>query len=219
MWNTSSGRAEILVWLAEPLLRAGVRAVLCAAGAGHIAVTEGARAVPGVVPDVVVTDWASGLRLARRDDFAGLPALGPRSRILALCAATRRHAISAGLRVGVHGVLLTGCTGEELVAAVRALARGSTYVCPELASPALSPGLRDELTAREEEVLSLMAQGQCNKTIARHLGIEVGTVKTHVKAVLSKLCASSRTQAVSIAAGLSGVGPGFLNGGSAGAYR
>jgi DNA-binding NarL/FixJ family response regulator len=59
---------------------------------------------------------------------------------------------------------------------------------------------REALTAREAEVLDLLACGQCNKSIARQLDIAVGTVKAHVKAIMAKLDASSRTQAVSVAA-------------------
>ncbi|MNY29179.1 Transcriptional regulatory protein LiaR [compost metagenome] len=61
-------------------------------------------------------------------------------------------------------------------------------------------GHGEQLTLREDQVLRLLARGQCNKTIARQLGIAVGTVKTHVKGVLAKLGASSRTEAASIAA-------------------
>jgi len=59
---------------------------------------------------------------------------------------------------------------------------------------------RDQLTAREDQVLQLLARGLCNKTIARQLGIAVGTVKTHVKGIMAKLDASSRTEAARIAA-------------------
>ena len=196
MWSSPLCRAKVLVWLAEPLLDAGVRATLCAAGGHPLVVIEGSGAAStSLTPDVVITDWPTAVRFARRDDDLNLPSLSPHARILALCGATREHSVASGLRMGVHGVLRMSCTGEELVATVLALARGSTYVCPELAPR----GGCDDLTFREDQVLRLLALGQCNKTIARHLGIAVGTVKTHVKAVLAKLNASSRTEAASLA--------------------
>ena len=195
MWNITPRRTEVLVWLAEPLLNAGVRAALSAAGPYSLVIMDGSQVAPGNIPNVVITDWASGIRFARRDDDPDLPSIGPCSRILTLCAATRGHSIASGLRLGVHGVLRLACTCEELIAAVLALSRGSTYVCPEL----VPRGTCNELTMRQDQVLRLLAVGQGNKMIARHLGIAVGTVKTHVKAILAKLDASSRTEAASIA--------------------
>jgi DNA-binding CsgD family transcriptional regulator len=58
----------------------------------------------------------------------------------------------------------------------------------------------NQLTVREQQVLELLARGQCNKMIAPHLGIAVGTIKSHVKSIMAKLEASSRTEAASIAA-------------------
>lgn len=197
MWNQSLESINVFVWLAEPLLRAGVRATL-----GN---TPLLRVVDSPEPwgggaQVVITDWASAPLMAQRGSGPDIPSLLPHSRILVISSQVREHAVASALRMGVHGVILSRCTTDELVAAVQVLAQGSSYVCPEIAQRLVANCSRDDLTAREEEVLKLLARGQCNKTIARHLGIAVGTVKTHVKGIMMKLEASSRTEAASIAA-------------------
>ncbi|MET0209115.1 MAG: response regulator transcription factor, partial [Burkholderiaceae bacterium] len=100
---------------------------------------------------------------------------------------------------GLHGLLLATCSARELVSAVLALAAGRSYVCAEVAQRMAEGFCREPLTAREEEVLGLLSRGRCNKAIGLQLGIAPGTVKSHVKAILGKLAASSRTEAASIA--------------------
>lgn len=198
MWNRTFEPVNVLVWLAEPLLRAGVRATLFGAGMAWMAESLAAVADPGV--HVVVTDWSSGLRLAQRGAEPGLPSLKADSKILVIAPRARECAAASALRAGVDGLVLSSCTPDELVLAVRSLAQGATYVCPEVAHRMTAGLAGEQLTSREDQVLRLLARGQCNKTIARQLGIAVGTVKTHVKGVLAKLGASSRTEAASIAA-------------------
>ena len=196
MWSQASESINVLVWLEEPLLRAGVRATL-----GN---TPMLRLIDGAQPwgcgaHVVITDWASALQIAQRGNCPGIPSLLPHARILVISSQAREHAVASALRMGVHGVTLARCTADELIAAVQVVAQGSPYVCSEIAQRLAANYSRDDLTAREEEVLKLLARGQCNKTIARQLGIAVGTVKTHVKGIMTKLEASSRTEAASIA--------------------
>lgn len=196
MWNTATERVEVLIWLAEPLLRAGVWATL--GGTDRIHLLDGGNAHSGRA-DVVVTDWASGVRIAGRDAGPEVPGLSPQSRVLIICAQGREYEIRPALATGVRGIVGAYCTSNELVAAVSAIARGGTYICPILAQRSQAMGRRGELTAREMDVLQLLARGQCNKLIAKHLDIAVGTVKTHVKGIMSKLGAESRTEAASLA--------------------
>jgi two-component system, NarL family, response regulator len=74
------------------------------------------------------------------------------------------------------------------------------FVSPEIAAKLASRLSEDELTPRELEILTLLAEGKSNKLIARELNISEGTVKTHVKNILEKLDATSRTEALSLAA-------------------
>lgn len=198
MENRSLGNVNVLVWLAEPLLRAGVRATL--RGAGGLNILESPQPSAEGKVHVVVTDWSSGLLFARRSACPGVPSVLPHSKILIISPHAREHAVASALRSGVHGLILASCTGEELVQAIKALAEGFPYVCPEVAQRMDLSSSWNQLTARERQVLDHLARGQCNKTIARHLGIAVGTVNTHVKAIMAKLEASSRTEAASIAA-------------------
>ena len=112
---------------------------------------------------------------------------------------------------GPGGYLFQDATGEEVVAALRAVAAGLSVIDPELAAllfagatsgertRELAPG-EERLTPRETEVLQLMATGLPNKGIARELGISEHTAKYHVGAILSKLDAQSRAEAVMLAA-------------------
>jgi DNA-binding NarL/FixJ family response regulator len=88
---------------------------------------------------------------------------------------------------------------EDLFACIRAVNSGKTYVPPGVAAKLAGHLIREELTARELEVLALIAKGEANKRIARELSLSEGTVKSHVKNILGKLDAASRTEAVAIA--------------------
>src|SRR5919204_553800 len=108
------------------------------------------------------------------------------------------------------GYLPREASGEQLVATVRAVASGLVVVDPALAGDLFAPaalavngsvdGPGEDLTAREREVLQLVAEGLANKTIASRLGISEHTVKFHVAAILAKLGAGSRTEAVHLGA-------------------
>jgi DNA-binding NarL/FixJ family response regulator len=109
-------------------------------------------------------------------------------------------AIAEALRSGARAVLSQDCTPEQVSAAIHAAAAGLVAVEPHAieqlrvtAHPAQAP---EPLTARESEVLNMMAEGLPNKIIAHRLGISEHTVKFHVTSVMSKLKASSRTEAV-----------------------
>jgi len=100
------------------------------------------------------------------------------------------------LRAGAVGYVRKDAEPEVLLAAVRAVARGKTYIDPSVSRQALHPtGGGEELTAREIEVLRQMAVGRSNKEIADALAIGEETVKTHVGNVLAKLEAQNRAQA------------------------
>ena len=198
MWNDTVGQINVLVLITAPLLNAGVRATLGAVD--HFNVLPDVQASFGQAANVVVTDSTSGLWDALGRGRVDLPALLSRSKVLTICSNAREHSIELALRSGVHGFIRASCSADELTGAVQTLALGALYVCPDVAQRMAATFSRDALTGREEEVLRLLARGQCNKTIARELGIAVGTVKTHVKGIMAKLDASSRTEAASIAA-------------------
>jgi DNA-binding NarL/FixJ family response regulator len=105
----------------------------------------------------------------------------------------------AALRAGAAGVLAPDASAGDLAAVLPALARGLTVVPPEALAGLLgrrAQGPSASLTRREREVLDLLAAGASNKLIARRLGLSFHTVKAHVAAVLDKLGAASRADAV-----------------------
>jgi two-component system NarL family response regulator len=193
----SERRVAVLVCIEEPLLQAGVRASL--ADESDMEVIDTDRTSVHRSVDVVVADSSTAAKIA---EDGRRRALGERlqfARILAITGQAREHAVRSALSQGIHGFVLTSSPVRDLVAGVRALARGISYLCDPVAHQLSHIAQRDMLTNREDEVLRLLAKGRPNKSLARELDIAVGTVKVHVKSILSKLDASSRTEAASIA--------------------
>ena len=115
------------------------------------------------------------------------------------------------VQAGAKGYLLKGAPRDELFHAIRVVSQGGSLLQPIIASKLLkqisrpaetSQGLIESLTERETEVLNLLAKGMTNKEIADTLVITERTVKFHVSAILTKLGASNRTEAVTLAAQL-----------------
>lgn len=153
----------------------------------------------GPMIDVVVADYLKALSLtdpAVRTKHRALAGC----RILALTSNDRESDIRRALEAGIHGYLLLGGPLEELVNGLTAVASGMRYLCQTAAQRMADSLTRTPLTVREIEVLRLVVDGEPNKAIARALRIEVETVKTHMKAIMPKLGAISRTQAARIAA-------------------
>jgi len=127
--------------------------------------------------------------------------------VLALVAS--EEAAQAAVAAGARGAALRSGSVERIAAAVRAVSEGLIAVDEDLAAALLgrvrSPALQllaEPLTAREQEVVQLLAQGLSNKAVGERLGISEHTAKFHVNAILSKLDAQSRTEAVVRAARL-----------------
>jgi NarL family two-component system response regulator LiaR len=128
----------------------------------------------------------------------------PEIQIIALTSFREEELVNAALKAGAIGYLMKNITAEELAIAIRNAARGHPTLAPEAtlalihtATAQSVPG--DDLTERERDVLLLMTQGLNNQQIAFHLGIGLSTVKYHVSNIISKLEASNRTEAASIA--------------------
>lgn len=161
--------------------------------------------------DLVICDYATGVELARNGQLAA--ERGKTARLLVLTDRDGEHAVRQAIQSGVHGYLLRGAGIEDLVDAARAVARGQRFLSPAVAQRMADSMTRESLTARESEVMDLLAKGYGNKQIASRLGITAGTVKAHVQAIMGKLNAGSRTQAVSVAIqrGLVTLDPGSLH--------
>ena len=166
------------------------------AGDGREAVAVAERERPDVVLMDLVMPRLDGVQAMRE-----LRARVPRTRVIVLTSFLDDDRLLPAIRAGAAGYLLKNVEPSELARAVRAAEAGEALIDPAVAArlvDALADGEeRDEqpLTAREQEVLDLVARGYANKRIARELGIAEKTVKTHVGHVLAKLGVADRTQA------------------------
>lgn len=157
-------------------------------------------------PDVVLLD------LSMPDGgLAVLPALcreNPTLKVAVLTASEDSDDLMAALDAGAAGYIVKGIGTRGLIEAVRAIAGGEGYVAPALAARVLGEKRRDvpakaldQLTAREDEILRLVAEGHSNKEIARRAGLQEKTVKHHMTRILQKLNARNRTEAALILRG------------------
>ncbi|MBV9832667.1 MAG: response regulator transcription factor [Marmoricola sp.] len=155
-------------------------------------------------PDVLLLDHS----LPDGDGVAAIPslrALLPGVRIVVLTANASEHVLVAAVEHGATGFVAKTRSLSEVTSAVRAAAAGEAVVTPEILStvlPRLHPGGRpvtEELTAREREVLTLVAEGLTNAAIAQRLSLSVHTVRNHISHLCTKLDAHSKLEALSVA--------------------
>jgi DNA-binding NarL/FixJ family response regulator len=199
---------RILIADDHPMFREGLRFTL-GREPGFDVVAEAAdgdealRLAEEVDPDVVVMDLAmpdvGGLEATRR-----LGERGARARVLVLTMTEDDESVFAALRAGATGYLVKGADPEQVVAAVRAVAQGHAVFGPHLAGRMLTffsapppPGEPlPQLSARESEVLTLLAEGMTNQEIGRALFISPITVRNHVSSIFAKLQVTNRQQAM-----------------------
>ena len=183
----------------HPIVREGLRGMLAAEPdievAGEAASGDEAVAlVPRVRPDVVLMD----LRMPSGDGVSAIERL-PGHRILVLTTFQDDADIVRAIEAGAAGYLLKDASRADLAAAVRAAAAGRRVLSPEvsarLAAVAQTPA-PPVLSAREAEVLALVAEGLTNAQIGERLYIGQATVKTHLLRIFTKLGVSDRTAAV-----------------------
>jgi DNA-binding NarL/FixJ family response regulator len=197
---------EITVLLADDheVVREGLRLSLLRSP--HIRIVGEAPDGPTAVslterrrPDVVVMD----LRMPEMDGIEATEEIMtrvPDARVLIFTAYSERALLTRGLESGARGYVLKEAPHEVLLKAIEKVAAGETFVDPSLMS-FLTTGKdgNDILTAREREILQLLADGMSNADVAQRLFISQETVKSHVRHILTKLEADTRTQAVAIA--------------------
>jgi two-component system, NarL family, response regulator LiaR len=171
--------------------------VIAEAADGEAAV----RAAEHHRPDVVLMD----LVMPRLDGVGAMRELRrrvPAARVIVLTSFLDDERLLPAIQAGAAGYLLKNAQPQELARAIRAAHAGQALLDPAVAArlvdaiaqPAGEPP-REPLTAREQQVLALIAEGLSNKRIARQLGVSEKTVKTHVGHVLAKLGVADRTQA------------------------
>jgi DNA-binding NarL/FixJ family response regulator len=204
----------------HPVFVSGLRTVLESEDdVSVVQVATGGRAAVDAVsahaPDVAVLDISmpdgDGLWAA-----AAIRRAGGATRVLMLTMSDDEESVFAALRSGASGYLLKGAGPDEIVAAVRAVARGEALFGAGIAGRMLAHFSRaarstpfPQLTEREHEVLGLLAQGLDNAAVARRLAMSAKTVRNHVSTITTKLQVTDRTAAVLRArdAGLGGSTP------------
>lgn len=162
---------------------------------------EAVQLVERLQPDVVLMD----LRMPEMDGVTAISrikALQPGVHVLVLTTYDTDADILPAIEAGATGYLLKDAPREELFRAIRAAARGESVLAPGVAARLMDrmrAPAEEALTAREIEVLSLVAQGRSNKGIAHQLQISEATVKTHLVHIYGKLGVADRTAAVTTA--------------------
>ncbi len=203
---------RILIVDDHQLAREGLKAVLSGDGleiAGEAASGEEALAMTAtLVPDIVLMDVRLGAGIDGLEATRRIAALGLPCRVVMLSLHDMPAYVREALAAGAAGYVLKDASVGELRGAVSQVMAGQSVVPLGLMSAALREGDRAAaqtdavamLTAREKEVLALVARGLTNKEIARELSVSPATIKAHVERIIAKLGVADRTQAAVLAA-------------------
>ena len=196
----------VLVAHAEPFIAIGVVAAMREQSGLKVELcgsvtplTERHQAIASRAADVVVTDYDSGMALLAARRSHAQPAESSAPRVMMLTHRALEQDVRMALEAGAHGYVLLDCPVEEFADGMRALKCGVRYLCAAAARSMADSLTRESLTPRELDVLASLARGNCNKLIASELDLAVGTIKIHLKALMAKLAARSRTQVVTTA--------------------
>ncbi|HEX7984733.1 MAG TPA: response regulator transcription factor [Duganella sp.] len=199
--NTS---ASIVIADVHPLIRAGMASLIESADNFHLLgqASSGSQAVEmceRLQPDLLLIDLDM-------PDCDGIEAIGrisarrPGAKIIILSGQEREEDADRGMRAGASAYMLKSAPLDDLMACIHTVLSGKKYMMPELALKLASRIHGNQLTPRERDILGHLATGMSNKVIARAAGIGVGTVKFHVKSIMSKLNVCTRTEAAMVAA-------------------
>jgi DNA-binding NarL/FixJ family response regulator len=207
-----TGHIRIGVVDDHPLLREGVANTLKAAAMDVVGVgasaSDAARLAGEHHPDIMLLDISmpgGGVEAAR-----AIAQSHPNIRTIMLTVSEREDDVIAAMEAGARAYVLKGICGPELLATIRAVSRGETYITPQIAarvlakmqrrtttgSPARARGFETELTIREEQIMNQVAQGLTNKEIALKFSLSEKTVKHYMTSVLQKLQVRNRVEAV-----------------------
>ena len=204
MKSSPANVIRVLIADDHPVVREGLAAILRSEPDIQV-VAEAADGVHACalydehLPDVVFLD----LRMPRKDGLQVVTELmssrRPKPRIIVMTTYETEEDVRRALHAGAKGYLVKGALPEQILETVRRVAGGEALVPTRIASVLTESLSHPELSARELQVLRQMAAGDSNKEIGQRLNITEHTVKAHVKAILLKLNAVGRTEAIAIA--------------------
>jgi two-component system, NarL family, response regulator len=189
----------------HPVVRRGIRAIL-AAEPSLVPVGEAATGAEAIsryrelLPDIVLMDLRLNGEIDGVETTARIRSEWPQAKVIVLTTYGGDENIHRALEAGALGYLIKDAIDEDLLIAIKTVQKGRRYIPAYLALSLVEHGMRVELTPRERQVLRLLAEGLRNKEIASKLNIAEATSRTHVENIVAKLGASSRTEAVVIAA-------------------
>lgn len=198
---------RVLIVDDHAIVRKGIRALLSEAGGFEVVGEadngrDAVLAAQETMPDVILMDLLmpdmDGIEATRQ-----ITSHQPKARILVLTSFAADNKVFPAIKAGAAGYLLKDSSPDELVRAIRQVHRGEPSLHPtiarkllqEIARPAEREPAPEALTAREMEVLRLIAQGLSNQEIADRIAVSESTVRAHVSRILGKLHLASRTQA------------------------
>ncbi|HKB83691.1 MAG TPA: response regulator transcription factor [Burkholderiales bacterium] len=202
--GAQTGCIRVLIAEDQSLVRRGLAAIINMeegvtvvgeAGDGEEAIVLWRR----LRPDVVLMD----LRMPRLEGVEAIKRIraeDPKAGIIVLTTFDHDEDIYAGLRAGAQAYLLKDVQPEELFGCIRAVHAGEAYLQPKLAAKLVQRVQEQQLTEREEQILKLLAEGKSNRAIGQSLHISESTVKSHLKSLFVKLDATSRAEAIALAA-------------------
>lgn len=198
-----SPKVRLLVVDDHEVVRIGLRGILAAEPDMEVVAEahDGRGAIEAFVrhrPDVVITD----MRLPDIDGAAVTRAIlerAPHTAVVILTSYEGEDDAARALKAGARGYVLKGTFSAALCEVIRCVHAGRTLIDPEMAARLAEHESEVELSARERQVLALVAKGLTNKEIAALLLVQHETIKTHLKAIFTKLGATDRTEATAIA--------------------
>jgi DNA-binding NarL/FixJ family response regulator len=199
---------RVLIADDHPLVRQGLQAalapmpdveVVAEAATGQAAIREAVLHRPDVVVMDLQMPELNGIEATRE-----LARSVPSAAVLVLTMFDDDDSVFAAMRAGARGYVLKGAEQQEIARAIAAVAAGEAIFGPAVATrlltyfatPPVIPTPFPQLTAREREVLDLLAAGRTNHQIAEQLGLSVKTVANHLSAIFAKLQVADRTQAI-----------------------
>jgi DNA-binding NarL/FixJ family response regulator len=198
--TTTNSKMKVMIVDDHPLMLVGAASIVNArpdmtvvaqTGTGEEAVTLFSKHKPDVTLMDLKLPGMSGV-----DAIRAIRSVHPGARFVVLTTYEGDADIHRALEAGAQGYVIKGMPYQTLVEALERVNKGGRFLPPPVARALASRMPDSDLSAREQEVLLLLASGKSNKDIAFHLGITEATVKSHVSAILVRLGVNDRTEAV-----------------------